>query len=181
MCTVASAPAAFRVRVWQIMSRGQGLGARRSPPRVLVLAILVTISPASISLFGLMSASLAWPEIPTARGRKSRPPRRRRRPLSRVRPARARQLYTPHRPRRIERPLEPDEGRDLVYKDPGLGVRGHAPEQRGEELEPASEPRLEHVMDRALREVADQHVVLARRDQLHSDQARSGSQRRHVD
>jgi hypothetical protein len=29
---VASAPAAFRVRVWQIMSRGQGLGARRSPP-----------------------------------------------------------------------------------------------------------------------------------------------------
>jgi hypothetical protein len=32
MCTVASAPAAFRVRVWQIMSRGQGLGARGSPP-----------------------------------------------------------------------------------------------------------------------------------------------------
>jgi catechol 2,3-dioxygenase-like lactoylglutathione lyase family enzyme len=29
---VASAPAAFRVRVWQVMSRGQGLGARRSPP-----------------------------------------------------------------------------------------------------------------------------------------------------
>ena len=32
MCTVASAPAAFRVRVRQIMSRGRGLGARRSPP-----------------------------------------------------------------------------------------------------------------------------------------------------
>ena len=31
MCTVASL-LAFRVRVWQIMSRGQGLGARRSPP-----------------------------------------------------------------------------------------------------------------------------------------------------
>jgi len=30
--TVASAPAAFRVRVWEIMSRGQGLGARRTPP-----------------------------------------------------------------------------------------------------------------------------------------------------
>jgi len=29
---VASAPAAFRVRVWEIMSRGQGLGARRTPP-----------------------------------------------------------------------------------------------------------------------------------------------------
>jgi hypothetical protein len=32
MCVVASAPAAFRVRVWEIMSRGQGLGARRTPP-----------------------------------------------------------------------------------------------------------------------------------------------------
>ena len=29
---MASAPAAFRVRVWQLMSRGQGLGARRTPP-----------------------------------------------------------------------------------------------------------------------------------------------------
>jgi hypothetical protein len=30
--SVASASAAFRVRVWAIMSRGQGLGARRTPP-----------------------------------------------------------------------------------------------------------------------------------------------------
>jgi hypothetical protein len=39
MCTVAAAPGALAaapeaagVRVWQVMSRGQGLGARRSPP-----------------------------------------------------------------------------------------------------------------------------------------------------
>src|SRR6266581_4026172 len=136
--------------------------------------ISVTTSPASITLFGFMRASSRCPEGPTVTGRKSRPPRR-------VLPARARQHYTPHRPRRIEWPLEPDEGRDLVSKDPRLGVRGHAPEQRGEELVPASEPGLEHVVDRALREVADQHVVLARRDQLHPDQARSGCERRHVD
>ena len=29
---MASAPIAFRVGVWQIMSQGQGLGAGRSPP-----------------------------------------------------------------------------------------------------------------------------------------------------
>ena len=29
---MASAPATFRVRVWEIMSPGQGLGARRTPP-----------------------------------------------------------------------------------------------------------------------------------------------------
>jgi hypothetical protein len=40
MCTVASAPAAFRVRVWHLMSRGRGHegGARRR--RSFVLPIL---------------------------------------------------------------------------------------------------------------------------------------------
>jgi hypothetical protein len=37
---LAAAPVAFRVGVWQIMSWGQGRGARRSPPEGLVLAIL---------------------------------------------------------------------------------------------------------------------------------------------
>lgn len=32
MCTVASAPAAFRVRVWQVTSWGRSPRARRSPP-----------------------------------------------------------------------------------------------------------------------------------------------------
>jgi hypothetical protein len=32
MCTVASAPAALRVRVWEVMSRGRGPRGRCPPP-----------------------------------------------------------------------------------------------------------------------------------------------------
>src|SRR6266496_4397716 len=82
-----------------------------------------------------------------------------------VRPARARHFDPPDRTRRIERSLEPYEVPAFVRFEGPLYATGpvwrHAPEQRGEELEPAPQPGFENVVDRGFREVADQHLVLA--------------------
>ena len=105
----------------------------------------------------------------------------RRRPLRLVGPTGARQLDPPDRPRRVERPLEPHERWHLVSDDPDVVVRRHAPEQRGEELEPHPELGLEHIVDRGLRELADQHLVLACRDQLQLDEPGRGREGHDVD
>jgi len=85
----------------------------------------------------------------------------RRRPLWLVWPTGARKLDPPDRPRRVERPLEPHKRWHLVRDDPGVVVRRHAPEHRGEKIEPGPEMGLEHIVDRGLRKLADQHLVLA--------------------
>jgi hypothetical protein len=52
---VASGSSAFRVRVWQIMSRGQGLGARRSPPE-----------GASVGYSLILRSSVGWKLLDSA-------------------------------------------------------------------------------------------------------------------
>ena len=67
-------------------------------------------------------------------------PRRR---LWLVGPTGARQLDPPDRSRSVERSLEPRKRWHFVSDDPGVVVRRHAPEQRGEELEPDPELGLD--------------------------------------
>ena len=98
-----------------------------------------------------------------------------------VGPAGARRFDPPDWTHRVERPLKPRECRQVITDDPGVGIRRHASQQRGEELEPAPEPGPQHVVGCSFREFADQHLTLALRCQLQLDEAGRGREGYEVD
>jgi hypothetical protein len=98
-----------------------------------------------------------------------------------VGPAGARRLDPPDRAHRDELPFKPHECRKLITDDPGVGIRRHASQQRGEELEPGPEPGPQHVVSGSFLDFADQHLMLARRCQLQLDEAGRGREGYDVD